>query len=128
MESPGMVVDTSVFIEFLRAKNKTKTTLFQIPEENQLYISAVTLYELLMGANTPEKIYDIKTLTDDIPVLSFNEEVAKKAGELYHILRKSNNIIEFRDIFIAATALVNNLPIKTLNIKHFNRIQNLRIR
>ena len=37
MEDTGMVIDTSVFIEFLRAKNKSETTLFRIPEENQLY-------------------------------------------------------------------------------------------
>ncbi|MEY4906232.1 MAG: hypothetical protein RLZZ292_4047, partial [Bacteroidota bacterium] len=32
---------------------------------------------------------------------------------------------DHRDIFIAATAIANNLPIKTLNIKHFARIPNL---
>ena len=63
MENTGMVIDTSVFIEFLRAKNKTETTLFRIPEENQLYISAITLYELLMSANNPGKINDIRILT-----------------------------------------------------------------
>jgi tRNA(fMet)-specific endonuclease VapC len=50
MESPGMVVDTSIFIEFLRAKDKTKTALYLIPDDAQIYISSVTLYELLMGA------------------------------------------------------------------------------
>jgi len=122
-----MVIDTSVFIEFLRAKNKKETTLFRIPEENQLYISAITLYELLMGANNSEKLNDIKILTDDIPVLSFNETVAKQAGDIYHKLRKSNKIIEFRDIFIAATAISNNFSVKTLNVKHFNRIPNIRM-
>lgn len=122
-----MVIDTSVFVEFLRAKNKTETILFRIPEENQLFISAVTLYELLMGAISLEKLNDISILTDDIPVLSFNETVAKKAGEIYHTLRQSNKIIEFRDIFIAATAIANNLTVKTLNVKHFSRIPNIRL-
>ena len=31
-----MVVDTSIFIEFLRAKDKTKTALFQIPDDEQI--------------------------------------------------------------------------------------------
>ncbi|MDZ7775671.1 MAG: type II toxin-antitoxin system VapC family toxin [Bacteroidales bacterium] len=93
MEHTGMVIDTSVFIEFLRAKNKKETTLFLIPEENQLYISAITLYELLMGANNPEKLNDIRILTDDIPVLSFNETVAKEAADIYHKLRKTNKIM-----------------------------------
>jgi predicted nucleic acid-binding protein len=80
-----------------------------------------------MGANNSEKLNDIKILTDDIPVLSFNETVAKQAGDIYHKLRKSNKIIEFRDIFIAATAISNNFSVKTLNVKHFNRIPNIRM-
>ncbi len=125
MEHSGMVIDTSVFIEFLRAKNKKQTTLFSIPETKQLYISAVTLYELYMGATTPEKKRDIQILTEDIPVLPFDDSVAKEASEIYHQLRLDNKIIEFRDIFIAATALAHELPINTLNKKHFERINKL---
>ena len=36
-------------------------------------------------------------------------------------------MIEFRDIFIAATCIENNLPIVTLNKKHFERIAGLDI-
>ena len=127
MESSGMVVDTSIFIEFLRAKDKTKTVLFQIPDNEQIYISSVTLYELLIGAYTPEKVNDIKILTEDVPVLPFNENVASKAAEIYHQLRLNNKMIEFRDIFIAATCMINNLPVKTLNKKHYDRIEGLSV-
>jgi len=122
-----MVIDTSVFIEFLRAKNKKETTLFRIPETKQLYISSVTLYELYLGATSPEKNRDIQILTEDVPVLPFDDAVAKKAAEIYHLLRINNKIIEFRDIFIAATALIHTLPIKTLNKKHFERIGELNL-
>ena len=125
MERTGMVVDTSIFIEFLRAKDKTKTALFLIPDTNHIYISAVTLYELLIGANTPEKVNDIKIPTQDLPVLSFNEDVAIRAAQIYLMLRQQNKMIEFRDIFIAATCIVNNLPVKTLNLKHFERIDGI---
>ncbi len=120
-----MVVDTSIFIEFLRAKDKRKTSLFLIPEMDHIYISAVTLYELLIGANTPEKVNDIKILTEGLPVLAFNEDVAVKAAQIYLQLRQQNKVIEFRDIFIAATCIVNDLPIKTSNLKHFERIEGL---
>ena len=122
-----MVVDTSIFIDFLRAKDKTKTALFQIPDATQISISSVTLYELLMGAYSPDKVNDIKLLTEDLPVLPFNEDVAHKAADIYHQLRQVNKMIEFRDIFIAATALVYNLPVKTLNKKHFARISGLSV-
>lgn len=67
MEGSGMVVDTCIFIDFLRAKDKTTTALFQIPDSTQIYISSVTLYELLMGAYSPDKVNDIKILTEDLP-------------------------------------------------------------
>jgi predicted nucleic acid-binding protein len=38
---------------------------------------------------------------------------------------KQSSTTAFRDIFIAATAIVNNLPVKTLNIKDFSRIPGL---
>jgi tRNA(fMet)-specific endonuclease VapC len=123
-----MVVDTSIFIEYLRAKDKKKSTLFTIPDATQLYISSVTMYELLMGATDENKQKDIKLLTEDLPVLPFDESVSKKAAEIYHQLRLDNNMIEFRDIFIAATCLVFELPLKTLNKKHFERIKGLIIK
>lgn len=46
---------------------------------------------------------------------------------MYHVLRTRNQMIEFRDIFIAATCLVHDLPIVTLNKKHFKRIDDLKI-
>lgn len=36
-------------------------------------------------------------------------------------------MIDIADLFIGATALTHNLPIATLNIKHFNRIKGLEI-
>jgi len=50
-----MVIDTGVFIEHLRAKDKFKTSLYLIPENTELFISSVSLYELYMGAITKEK-------------------------------------------------------------------------
>lgn len=38
MEDRGMVVDTSVFIEFLRATKKDKTLLYKIADDSKLYV------------------------------------------------------------------------------------------
>jgi predicted nucleic acid-binding protein len=122
-----MVVDTSIFIEFLRAKDKKKSELFAIIDSTQIYISSVSLYELLMGATTEEKLSDIKLLTDDLPVLPFDENVSRKAAEIYHQLRLDNKMIEFRDIFIAASCIVYDFPLKTLNKRHFERIKELKL-
>jgi predicted nucleic acid-binding protein len=122
-----MVIDTSVFIEFLRKKDKTNTILYSISEVDPLAISSVTLYELLMGATDSKKLYDIQLLTEDLLILPFDDRVAAKSGEIYHQLRKENKMIEFRDIFIAATCIIYQMPLKTLNTKHFERISGLNV-
>lgn len=48
-----MVADTGIFIEHLRAKDKLSTTLYKIADGSEIYISAVTLYELHMVVRSP---------------------------------------------------------------------------
>ncbi len=79
----------------------------------------------MMGATNDQKKKDVEILLEGVSVLPFDEEVSMKAAEIYHNLRRRNLMIEFRDIFIAATALVFQLPIKTLNKDHFQRIETL---
>jgi predicted nucleic acid-binding protein len=122
-----MVIDTSIFIDHLRAKDKHKTKLYNLSDAANLHISSVSLYELYMGATTPDKENDVKLLTEDLSILPFNDIVAVEASRIYHKLRVSNKMIEFRDVFIAATCLVNELPLLTLNHKHFSRIKGLKL-
>lgn len=122
-----MVADTGIFIEHLRAKDKLSTTLYKIADGTEIYLSSVTLYELHMGATTPEKVKDVEIITESFVTLPFTDQIAQKAAEIYHVLRKRNQMIEFRDIFIAATCLVHDLSIVTLNKKHFKRIDNLKV-
>jgi len=120
-----MVIDTTLFIEHLRAKDKTQTTLFQLPSTELRYVSTVTVYELFAGATDASKVASARHELQGLLILPFTTEVAEKSGEIFQDLRSRGLMIELTDIFIAATALVNNLPIKTLNIRHFSRVQGL---
>jgi predicted nucleic acid-binding protein len=57
--------------------------------------------------------------------LSFDIAVAKVAVTLNKDLKRKRNLIDIADLFIAATAIANNLPFATLNRKHFERIDGL---
>jgi tRNA(fMet)-specific endonuclease VapC len=122
-----MVVDTGIFIDHLRAKDKTKTSLYGIFEREDLYLSSVTLYELMAGATSQTKKEDILLITSNFQVLEFSKAVAFRAAEIYQQLKKDNQLIEFRDIFIAATSLEFDYPVLTLNKKHFQRIKGLNL-
>jgi len=127
METKSMVIDSGIFIEYLRAKNKKKTILHNIPNDSEIFISSVTLYELYAGATNERKWDDVTKLTEDLPVLSFTESTAQEAAKIFQKLKKRNQLIEFRDIFIGATAKIYQLPVKTINKKDYTRIEGLKI-
>ncbi|MBK9490750.1 MAG: type II toxin-antitoxin system VapC family toxin [Haliscomenobacter sp.] len=58
-------------------------------------------------------------------ILPFDAVVNEKAVEIYQTLKSSGNLIELRDLFIAASALAHDLPLATLNVKHFERVNGL---
>jgi len=53
--------------------------------------------------------------------------VAQAAVDINNSLKRKRQQIEMADLFIAATAISNNLPFATLNKKHFDRIDGLRL-
>jgi len=59
--------------------------------------------------------------------LPFDTRVAKRAVSIYKQLKQQNKLIDIPDIMIAGTAQQNNMPLATLNRKHFERIKDLEI-
>src|ERR1700756_1813240 len=108
-----MVIDTSVLIAHLRSPNKNSTLFYKLPANISYSISVVTLFELYMGARNIEREKNILLLIKGLNILPFNKDAAIKAAEIYKLLIKQNKIIEFRDIFIAATCMVNNQSLIT---------------
>ncbi len=127
MESSELLIDTTIIIEHLRKTDKRRSILFNIPETTSLFVSSITVFELLAGAIDTAKQRDVYLLLDGIAVLPFDIISAEEAGKLYRELIATNTLIEIRDIFIAATARANGLAIMTLNNKHFERVKGLKL-
>ncbi len=126
MEDSRILIDTSVVIDHFRKKNKQKSLLYELAKENILFLSAISKFEFLVGAKRTQ-IRQTKEIIGGFYILSFNSHVADVASDIAKKLRTKNKIIEFRDIFIAATAIANDMPLSTLNIKHFERIDALEL-
>ena len=47
-----VVADTGVFIQYLRATIKEKTSLQNLPDDISFFVTSVTTYELLIGTIT----------------------------------------------------------------------------
>lgn len=125
MATRRTVVDTSILIDFLRKTNKDRSVLWKIKEADDCFISSITMFELLSGAKTARHVEDIRKLSKWIPSLPFDDEIAHVAASLFQELKQKNEVIEFRDIFIAATAKTHHCCVATLNTEHFTRISGL---
>jgi len=123
MENRRVLTDTSVIIEFLRKEKKEKSWLWKIKSTSDCFISSITIFELLSGAKTDKHFEDIDKITKWIQSIDFDDEIAIVAASMFRKLKLNNQIIDYRDIFIAATAKVHHLTVATLNINHFNRIE-----
>ena len=125
MEYSNVLIDTSIIIDYLRKQNKEKTLFWKIINRSSCYISAVTVFELYSGAKEKKHIEALDVVLSHLEVIVFNTEQAKMASSIFRSLKSKNKLIEFRDIFIASSAIVSNMPLATLNTKHFKRIDGL---
>lgn len=127
MENKVILLDTSILIEYYRKKNKTKSTLFQLSKTySSFVISAVSHFEIYSGAN-PDQLDFWDNFFQQITILPFTAEVSTLAVKIDEALKKKRKQIAIPDLFIAATAIAHNVPIATLNKKHFERVDNLNL-
>jgi len=63
----------------------------------------------------------------EFKILPLTEQIARQAAALDASLIRQNLQIGIKDTFIAATCLVHNLPLLTVNLRHFDRVEGLQI-
>ncbi|MEM2322822.1 MAG: type II toxin-antitoxin system VapC family toxin [Candidatus Bathyarchaeia archaeon] len=90
-------------------------------------ISVITLIEVLRGVK-PEKRDKVKKLLEEsFEVLPLSNEVILKYCELYDRLKQRGEIIPDADMLIAATAIVNNIVLITMD-RDFERVIEMGLR
>ena len=122
-----VILDTSIIIDHLRLTGKQDSVLDRIVQRvrgDELVISTITIQELFRGksilqSQSLEMLYYMISL---FRILPYSFEVAQKGGE---IGRDKKSIIEFADAAIAATAIINQARLATLNPKDFRDISGL---
>lgn len=122
-----VLVDTSVIIDFLRRRDKTKSAFYQVfsSGEHQPVIALVTISELWAGRSIENKKTAklVKKIVDGCEILFPDLNIGQKTGE---ILRQANYEVAFQDAQIAASARKTKLLLLTLNKKDFQKIKGVR--
>lgn len=123
-------LDTSVVIDCIRGKKETSKVVSEL--NASLYINYIVIAELSEGiyrlGNSKKTEAGIDAFISGMDgVLPINYKVSKLFGKIRADLKEKGHIIEDFDILIAASCIENNLPIITLNRKHFDRINGLEV-
>ncbi|MEK6914858.1 MAG: type II toxin-antitoxin system VapC family toxin [Nanoarchaeota archaeon] len=111
-----IVLDTNVLINLEKGNN---SIINSVDLDSNLYITSISVFEFAMGDSFEEN----KNHLDTYNILSFNKEDGLLAAKILKELIKQGQEIEFRDTMISAICINNNIPLKTLNIKHFERLK-----
>ncbi len=131
----GLVIDTNLFIDAENCRYDLDN-LIKFVEYGDTFISAVTVSELLLGvhlaADNSTKIKReafVESIISKVPILSFNEEVARVYSRIYAILLNPRNKLgsNDHDLQIAATALAHGYPVLTSNLDDFKKIPGLKV-
>ena len=119
------LVDTTILIDYFRKTDKANSKLVALFDQGYDFaISAITHYEIYSGATLAQLPFWTNVLSRT-KVLAFDQTVSQGAVDINNMLKRKRKQIGMADFFIAATAIINNLPLATLNKKHFDRIDGL---
>jgi predicted nucleic acid-binding protein len=124
------LIDSDILIYFLKGKQEVVQRLSQIPIDD-LYISRINYTELIYGAYNSSKINQnlkiIEPFLDSFKVLEFTQVSSLIFAKEKARLKKNGNIIADMDLMIASIAIENDCILISNNIKHFDRVQNLKL-
>ena len=127
MANKVVLLDTSILIDYFRKTEKSNSTWVKLYDQGYDFsISVITEYEIYSGA-TPSQLDFWEKILKNTSVLAFDQSVVKVAVKTNNNLKSKRKQIDLADLFIASTAIAHNLPIATLNKKHFDRIEGLQI-
>jgi predicted nucleic acid-binding protein len=119
------LVDTSVLIDYLRGRQDAADLLENERTAAPLHASEITRLEVLAGTR-PDEEQPTRALLSTLRWHAVDSEIAEKAGELGRAWLPSHRGIDGADLAVAATALLLDARLLTLNTKHFPMFAGLR--
>jgi tRNA(fMet)-specific endonuclease VapC len=124
------LVDTDWIIDGIAGIGNARATLERL-SPNGLAVSIITLGELYEGAyasdNPTDRLTTFQHFLGGFVVLGLTDAVMHTFAKTRARLRRSGNIIPDMDLLIAATARTFDLTLLTRNVRHFERIPDLKI-
>lgn len=112
-----MLFDTSVLIAHLRGEARATELLLSVPTIDRL-ASVLARVEIEGGMRSGERV-SVAGLLDGLRHVPVTDAIARRAGEHLRRYRRSHSGIDLVDYLVAATAEAHDVPLLTLNVRHF---------
>lgn len=124
------LLDTDTLIFWLKGNKNIEEKALSTGLDKLGY-SVISHAELYFGAYNSEQIEKnlnaIEIVKQKLTLITFDTNAAQLFGKIKANLKQEGNIIMDADIMIASIALSNDLTLVTNNVKHFDRIRQLKI-
>lgn len=126
----NLVIDSDILIYFLKGYTEIVAKLSSYPLE-AVFTTRINYAELLYGAYNSTKIeQNLSTITiflESLSILEFDQKTCASFAEDKAKLKRNGNLIPDMDLMIASIAKVHNYSLVTNNMKHFERIDSLKL-
>jgi tRNA(fMet)-specific endonuclease VapC len=129
------LLDTSVLVDIDRGGVDRKVR--KLDDQGQHTLSMVSVTELQLGVNIQyeqgtnahqEARDELARLLARFEIVPITRPIATTAADIITELRQHGRPIDdLHDVYIAATAIVEQLPVLTGNVDHFDRIEDLEV-
>ena len=127
------VLDTNILSEVLRPR-PSPAVIGRLLACNSrtLFASEITRFELCFGARLrPDAaVFWARLQRELMPLVTWlpvDQAISTRAGEIAAAQRLTGRPCGTVDPFIAATALVQGVPLVTRNVQHFERVDGLKV-
>lgn len=125
--STGIIVDTSVWVEFFRAPSSPLTRhLLGLLRSNRVVLVGMVLAELLQGIRNSKEAARVRRSLEALPYTETTRSAWQMAGEVSAALRRKGVTVPLSDLVIAAVALGEDCELFTVD-PHFELVPQLKL-
>jgi predicted nucleic acid-binding protein len=123
-----MILDTDTISYFLRGDEKVRKQF--IAHRHELASTTINYAELIYGLKRKDNknlLPKIERIFDNLTLFSFDKKASRVFGVLKALLSQNGTVVADMDLMIASIAIANDEVLISNNLKHFRRIEGLRV-
>jgi len=123
------MLDTNICIYIIKNKPQNVRKKFETVDASQLFLSSITVSELLYGAYKSQyvekNLQALEIFFLKFQILDYDYSASDAYAKIRAYLEKKGRVIGAMDMQIAGHALANDMIVVTNNTKEFERVDGL---